>query len=69
MVSFGYPACAISFAHYYLGPVPHVDILLPGKIIFMVHLTDTRNFAAAELRQLDISLRGNVSSVTQMKVL
>ncbi|KAH9061060.1 putative peripheral membrane protein [Lactarius vividus] len=38
------------------GPVPNVDALLQ----------DIRNFAA-ELRQLDISMRSNVTSVTQMK--
>ncbi|KAH9171318.1 putative peripheral membrane protein [Lactarius sanguifluus] len=38
------------------GPVPNVDALLQ----------DIRNFAA-ELRQLDISTRSNVTSVTQMK--
>ena len=65
---FCYPVCPISFAHHYLGPVPHVDTLLTGTIISMAHQTDTRNFAAVELRQLDISLRSNVSSVTQMKV-
>ena len=67
MVNIGYPACAISFAHRQLGPVPkYVDALLQGKTI-LNHLTDISN-STAELRQLDISIRSNVSSVTQMKV-
>ena len=34
MVIFGYTACAISFTHLDLGPVPHVDTLLQGKAVF-----------------------------------
>ena len=31
--NYSYPACAISFAHHHLGPVPNVDALLQGKTI------------------------------------
>ena len=48
------------------GPVPHVDTVIQGETNFLT-LTLIRNFAA-ELRQLDISMRNNVSSVTQIKV-
>ena len=51
---------------HFPGPVPLVDTVIQGETNFLT-LTLIRNFAA-ELRQLDISMRNNVSSVTQIKV-
>ena len=60
-----YPACFISFTHRRVGPVANVETLL-GKVTS--GLSQAFLNLSAELRQLDISIRNTVSSITELKV-
>ena len=67
IVNFKYLPCPMSFTHRSLGPLANVEILLPGKHDLLIPSDSFLKFFA-ELRQLDISIRKTVSSITELKV-